>query len=52
LDPPDRAYVQAVSARTRAAMGNAAFERSLAHGRELSLDDALVQMRQYLNERG
>jgi predicted ATPase/DNA-binding winged helix-turn-helix (wHTH) protein len=50
LDPPDRAYVQSVSARARAALGDAAFERALAQGRALSLDDALAQMRKYLNE--
>ena len=50
LDPPDKAFVATFSARARAALGEAAFERSLAAGRALALDQALAQMRQYLNE--
>ncbi len=50
LDPSDKVYVRGVSARTRAALGEPAFERSLALGRRLSIDEALAQMRQYLQQ--
>ncbi len=46
----DKAYVKSVSARTRAALGDARFEQLLATGRELALDEALAQMQQYLKE--
>jgi hypothetical protein len=49
-DPADKAYVKSVSARTRAALGDARFEQLLATGRELALDEALAQMQQYLEE--
>jgi predicted ATPase/DNA-binding winged helix-turn-helix (wHTH) protein len=49
LDPADEAYVQSFSARTRAALGDAGFEQAHAAGRELTLDQALAQMRQYLS---
>jgi len=47
---PAKAYVKSVSARTRAPLGDARFERLLATGRELALDEALAQMQQYLKE--
>jgi len=50
LDPADKAYVKSVSARTRAALGDARFEQLLATGRELALDEALAQMQQYVKE--
>ena len=50
LDPPDRAYVESLSNRTRAALGDAAFERLHATARGLPLEEALAQMRQYLRE--
>jgi hypothetical protein len=50
LDPPDRAYVKSFSARTCAALGDAGFEQALALGRGLSIDQALGQMHQYLDE--
>ncbi|HWS64775.1 MAG TPA: hypothetical protein VN325_18610 [Steroidobacteraceae bacterium] len=49
-DPADKAYVKSVGARTRAALGDARFERLLATERELALDEALAQMQQYLKE--
>jgi hypothetical protein len=49
LDPPDRAFADSFSARARAALGDAAFERALAQGRALAVDQALAEMRQYLN---
>ena len=42
--------MKSVSARTRAALGDARFEQLLATGRELALDEALAQMQQYLKE--
>jgi hypothetical protein len=50
LDPPDRAYVESLSNRTRAALGDAAFERLHATAPGLPLEEALAQMRQYLRE--
>jgi predicted ATPase/DNA-binding winged helix-turn-helix (wHTH) protein len=49
LDPADRVYVESFRRRTRAALGPADLERSLAIGRGLTIDEALEQMRQYLN---
>jgi tetratricopeptide (TPR) repeat protein len=49
LDPADKDFVKSYSARTRAALGDTAFERSLALGRGLQVDEALAQMRLYLN---
>jgi len=48
-DPADRAYLEDFSARTRAALGDVAFERARAAGRALPLDEALRQVRQYLS---
>ena len=50
LAAADRAYAESVSARTRAALGEAEFERLRAAGRDLAIDDALAQVRQYLEE--
>jgi len=50
LDPPDRAFAESFSSRTRAALGDVAFERALADGRALAVDQALAEMRQYLNQ--
>jgi tetratricopeptide (TPR) repeat protein len=49
LDPADKDFVKSYSARTRAALGDTAFERSLALGRGLQVVEALAQMRLYLN---
>jgi predicted ATPase/DNA-binding winged helix-turn-helix (wHTH) protein len=50
LEPADQAFVESFSVRTRAALGDAAFERSLALERGLSVDEALAQMQRYLAE--
>ena len=47
-NPADRAYLEALSARTRAALGDVAYERAREAGRALPLDEALRQVRQYL----
>jgi len=49
-NPADRAYLEAFSSRTRAALGDVAFERAREAGRALPLDEALRQVRQYLSE--
>ena len=49
-DPADRVYLESFSARTRAALGDVAFERAREAGRALPLDEALRQVRQYLSE--
>jgi len=50
LNPADKAYVESLTARTRAALGDAAFERLRAAGRRTSLGEAFAQMWQYLKE--
>jgi hypothetical protein len=50
LEATDKAFVESFSARTRAALGDLAFERSLALGQELSVEEAVAQMLQYLAE--
>jgi predicted ATPase len=47
-NPADRAYLEAVSSRTRAALGDLAYERARESGRALPLDEVLGQVRQYL----
>jgi predicted ATPase/DNA-binding winged helix-turn-helix (wHTH) protein len=50
LDPADKVFVDSFSARTRAALGDSAFERSRAVGRGLALEEALARMQRYLCE--
>ena len=50
LDPADKAFVESFSTRARAALGDAAFERSRAIGRGWAVDEALARMRRYLGE--
>jgi predicted ATPase/DNA-binding winged helix-turn-helix (wHTH) protein len=47
---PDKAYLDSVSKRARATLGDSAFERARAAGRALALDEALAQVRHYLSE--
>jgi len=49
LDPADLAFERSIRDRTREAMGEAAFERCQEAGRGLTLEQALAQVRQYLN---
>ena len=49
-DPADRVYLESFSSRTRAALGDVAFERAREAGRALLLDEALRQVRQYLGQ--
>jgi hypothetical protein len=48
LDSADKADVESFSARTRNALGDSAFEAARASGRNLSLDEALNELRQWL----
>jgi hypothetical protein len=48
-NPADRAYLEALSARTRTALGDVAYEQARDAGRALPLDEALRQVRQYLS---
>jgi predicted ATPase/DNA-binding winged helix-turn-helix (wHTH) protein len=50
LDPADKVFVESFSARTRAALGDSAFERSRAVGRGLALEEALARMRLYVEQ--
>jgi tetratricopeptide (TPR) repeat protein len=50
LDPADKVFVESFTARTRAALGDSAFERSRAVGRAWPLEEALARMRLYVEQ--
>ena len=49
-NPADRAYLEAFSSRTRAALGDVAFERAREAGRALPLDEVIYEVREYLTQ--
>jgi len=49
-DPADRAYLESFSSRTRAALGDVAFEQAREAGRSLPLHEMLRQVQQYLSQ--
>jgi len=49
-DPADRAYLESFSSRTRAALGDVAFEKAREAGRSLPLEETLRQVQQYLSQ--
>ncbi len=50
LEAADKAFVDSFSARTRDALGDAAFDAAQASGRNLSFDEALNELRQWLQD--
>jgi predicted ATPase/DNA-binding winged helix-turn-helix (wHTH) protein len=48
LDPADKSFVQSFIARTRAALGEAAFDAAQVGGRDLTFEEALTEGRQWL----
>jgi len=48
LDATDKAFMDSFSARTRAALGDAAFEAAQASGRNLTSEEALAELHQWL----
>jgi hypothetical protein len=50
LEAADKAFVDSFSARTRDALGDAAFDAAQANGRNLSFDEALNELRQWLQD--
>jgi predicted ATPase/DNA-binding winged helix-turn-helix (wHTH) protein len=50
LEPADRAFADAISARTREALGAAAYEAARASGRDLTLGEVLAEMQQWLRD--
>jgi predicted ATPase/DNA-binding SARP family transcriptional activator len=49
-NPADKAYLEAFSAQTRAALGEVAFERAREAGGAMPLDEVFGDMRQYLSQ--
>jgi hypothetical protein len=49
-DPADRIYLESFSSRTRAALGDFAYETAREAGRALPLEEALRQVREYLSQ--
>ena len=49
-DPADRTYLESFSSRTRAALGDIAFEQARESGRSLPLHEMLRQVQQYLSQ--
>jgi tetratricopeptide (TPR) repeat protein len=50
LDPADKAYVDSFSARTRRALGDVAYETARAAGRNLTFEEVLAEIQQWLRD--